>query len=187
MNPAMSIYRTALSSITLFVLLDLLGSADPRVPSYYLTTHWAYQGMAKVEKRLRDMKKLKSSPNHPSKAKGSIQEEPMFLPESDKADGTNFFGGMIEDDHIPFMKRGVEVLHIIPSPFPTVWHTLDDDAEHLDIDTVDDWAQIVTGFAAEWMDLEGYMPKGTKLTTRSIDESLQEREAGGKEHDHDEL
>jgi glutaminyl-peptide cyclotransferase len=146
----MSIYRTALSSITLFVLLDLLGAPNPRVPSYFLTTHWAYQGMAKVERRLRDLKVLKSFPNQP---------EPMFLHEADKADSTAFMGGFIEDDHIPFMKRGVEVLHIIPNPFPVVWHTLDDDAEHLDIDTVEDWAQIVTGFTAEWMDLEGYMPK----------------------------
>jgi glutaminyl-peptide cyclotransferase len=57
------------------------------------------------------------------------------------------------------MHRGVEILHIIPSPFPNVWHTPDDDGEHLDLSTVEDWAQIVTGFAAEWMDLEGYMPK----------------------------
>jgi glutaminyl-peptide cyclotransferase len=180
----MSIYRSALSSITLFVLLDLLGAAEPRVPSYFLTTHWAYQSMASVERRLRDMRKLKSSPNHPSKRKEhKKQQEPMFLYEGNKSDGVGFMGGMIEDDHIPFMKRGVEVLHIIPIPFPAVWHTLDDDAEHLDIDTTEDWAQIVTGFTAEWMDLEGYMPKGAKLATRGVDEALQERDTS----DHDEL
>jgi glutaminyl-peptide cyclotransferase len=64
---------------------------------------------------------------------------------------------MIEDDHIPFMARGVDILHIIPSPFPAVWHTSKDDGEHLDLDVVEDWAMITTAFAAEWMELEGYM------------------------------
>lgn len=35
----------------------------------------------------------------------------------------NWHGG-IEDDHIPFIKQGVPVLHVIPSPFPNVWHRL---------------------------------------------------------------
>lgn len=32
--------------------------------------------------------------------------------------------GFIEDDHVPFMKKGVSILHIIAYPFPRVWHTL---------------------------------------------------------------
>jgi glutaminyl-peptide cyclotransferase len=56
------------------------------------------------------------------------------------------------------MARGVEVLHIIPTPFPRVWHTMADDGEHLDMPTVEDWARIVTAFVGEWMDLEGYFP-----------------------------
>lgn len=56
------------------------------------------------------------------------------------------------------MARGVEVLHIIPTPFPSVWHTMADDAEHLDMPTVEDWARMVTAFVGEWMDLEGHFP-----------------------------
>jgi glutaminyl-peptide cyclotransferase len=56
------------------------------------------------------------------------------------------------------MARGVEVLHIIPTPFPRVWHTMDDDGEHLDSGTVEDWAKMVTAFVGEWMDLEGFFP-----------------------------
>lgn len=63
---------------------------------------------------------------------------------------------MVEDDHVPFINRGVEVLHIIPSPFPKVWHTIADDGEHLDMATVQDWSKIFTAFAGEWMDLEGF-------------------------------
>lgn len=100
--------------------------------------------MAKLESRLRDLSKLRSKPGG------------KFLPAFDLP--PNIYGGYIGDDHVPFMARGVEVLHIIPSPFPQVWHTMNDDGEHLDLDTTDDWAVIVTAFVAEWMDLEGYFP-----------------------------
>lgn len=126
----------------MFVLLDLLGAADTSIPSYFGTTHWAYQNMAKIEERLRGLQLLRSTPKKP------------FLPDSQK---TSFKGsGGIQDDHIPFLRQGVEVLHIIPNVFPHVWHTLDDDGAHLDMPTVEDWAQIVTAFVGEWMDLEGH-------------------------------
>jgi len=143
-HPALSTYRTALSSITLFVLLDLLGSANPNIPSYFETTHWAYKHMASIESRLRSLKILQSNPSH------------AFLPESEKTSFARFAG--IQDDHIPFMARGVEILHVIPNVFPSVWHTKNDDGPHLDMPTVRDWAQIVTAFVGEWMDLEGYFP-----------------------------
>ncbi|PKS12832.1 hypothetical protein jhhlp_001044 [Lomentospora prolificans] len=152
--PAASQFKSPLRSISLFVLLDLLGSITPwpRVPSYFLTTHWAYQAMANVEKRLRDLGSLQTKP-----PAGTTQ----FLPDSDKK-ATSFNRGYIEDDHIPFMARGVEILHIIPSPFPDQWHDqkgIPDDAEHLDIPSSDDWAKIVTGFVAEWMELDSFLPK----------------------------
>ena len=62
----------------------------------------------------------------------------------------------MQDDHLPFIARGVHVLHLIPSRFPSVWHTINDDAEHLDIPTVEDWALLTTVFAAEYMELEGF-------------------------------
>ncbi|KAK3647656.1 hypothetical protein LTR56_007885 [Elasticomyces elasticus] len=145
MHPAMSTYKNPLDSIDLFVLLDLLGSAEPTVPSYFRTTHWAYQLLASVEERLRAAKVLASSPKK------------SFLPEAEKDESCRWLGGYIEDDHLPFMARGVEILHLIASPFPHVWHTKDDDGEHLDIPTVQDWAVITAGFAAEWMDLEGFL------------------------------
>jgi glutaminyl-peptide cyclotransferase len=158
-HAAASVYRTPLDSIELFLLLDLLGSASPTVPSYFKTTHWAYKHMANVEARLRKLGLMKSSPNHKSKlAKREHQRrrrEPNFLPEASKAD-SSFMGGFVQDDHVPFMARGVEILHMIPSPFPQVWHTIEDDGEHLDTDTVEDWAKLVMGFTAEWMELEGF-------------------------------
>lgn len=156
-HPGMATFQTAISSIQLFLLLDLLGSSSPRVPSYFQTTHWAYQAMAKLEQRLRDLQLFKSSPNHPSKKKESRAfDEPVFLQDANR-DVNAHMGGMVSDDHLPFMARGVEILHMIPTPFPRVWHELDDDGEHLDLDTVEDWARLVTAFACEWMELEGFM------------------------------
>ncbi|KAK5631508.1 hypothetical protein RRF57_007222 [Xylaria bambusicola] len=71
--PAQSTYESPLNAINLFVLLDLLGAVDPHVPSYFPTTHWAYQGMAKIETRMRHLGLLATQPQNP------------FLPESDKA------------------------------------------------------------------------------------------------------
>jgi glutaminyl-peptide cyclotransferase len=147
-HPALSTYRTPLSSIELFVLLDLLGAENPSIRSYFGTTHWAYQHMATAEARLRELSLLRSKPPHP------------FFTEFTK--GPNQFGSFIEDDHIPFMARGVEILHVIPIPFPDVWHKMTDDGEHLDMATTDDWAVIVTAFVGEWMDLEGFFPTPPK-------------------------
>lgn len=54
------------------------------------------------------------------------------------------------------MAKGVEILHLIPLQFPAVWHRIEDDGEHLDGPTVEDWAMLTTAFAAEWLELEGF-------------------------------
>lgn len=169
---AWNTYQNPLRSIELFVLLDLLGSKDPKVPSYFKMTHWAYSKMAAAEERLRKVGMFKSSPNHASK-KGSgakRKDEPMFLHEGHKGEMDGWNGGYVEDDHVPFMARGVDILHIITSPFPHVWHTINDDGEHLDMDTVEDWTMLTTAFAAEWMDLEGHFEAKTKERNVGKDE-----------------
>ncbi|KAI6366722.1 hypothetical protein MCOR25_005088 [Pyricularia grisea] len=144
-HPQSSIHPTPLKSISLFVLLDLLGAPTPRIPSYFQNTHWAYQNMAKVEKRLRKLDLLQAQQSKP------------FLVEAEKP-STAFTQGYILDDHVPFMNRGVDILHVIPTPFPSVWHTMEDDGEHLDVEVLQDWAKIITAFTAEWMELEGFLP-----------------------------
>ncbi|KAI5864787.1 glutaminyl-peptide cyclotransferase [Durotheca rogersii] len=146
LHPSPSSHRSPLDAISLFVLLDLLGAAEPRVPSYFLTTHWAYQSMARIEGRMRKLGLLQSKPKQP------------FLPDSGKQ-ASQFTRAFIQDDHVPFMDRGVDVLHIIPTPFPATWHTMEDDGKHLDLATMDDWAKIVAAFAAEWMELGNFIPE----------------------------
>ena len=117
---------------------------------------------------------FKSSPNHPSKRAEERATEPMFLHEGGKKDTDRWAGGYVEDDHVPFMARGVEVLHIITAPFPSVWHTIQDDGEHLDLETVEDWAMLTLAFVAEWTELEGFFDHVQPPSRRSV---------GGEEHD----
>lgn len=152
-HPPGSAFRNDIEAVELFVLLDLLGAEAPRIPSYFAATHWAYQILARIEARMRAYGLLAS----PAPAAGG-----QFLPESLKP--SSQFGqghGLISDDHVPFMRRGVDVLHLIPTPFPWFWHRMEDDAEHLDGPAVQDWAKLITAFVAELMDLEGYMPSSS--------------------------
>ena len=136
-NPAGSAYPNALSQINIFVLLDVLGSANPTIPSYYLLTHWVYKHMANLESRLRKLDLLETT-------------TAAFLPGTDEIARQE---DEAMDDYVPFMNRGVPFLHLLPSPLPSNRHTIDDDADHLDLPTVKDWAKIVTGLAFEWLDM----------------------------------
>ncbi|KAF2148780.1 peptidase M28 [Myriangium duriaei CBS 260.36] len=154
-HPMMAAYSSPLQAIELFVLLDLLGAKDTDVPSYFKTTHWAYQKMAGVEAKLRAQGLLKSKP-----------VSKKFLTEAEKKDSDRWLGGHIGDDHTPFMARGVDILHLIPSRFPDVWHTIHDDGKALDADTVEDWGKLIAAFSAEWLDLEGFMVEAQPLAAR---------------------
>lgn len=140
--------------------------------------------MAEVESKLRTLQQFKSSPNHPSKHNNKAHTEPHFLPEAGKSEGERWYGGLIEDDHIPFQARGVDILHMIPTPFPSVWHNMNDDGEHLDLDTVEDWTKLVTAFAAEWLDLEGFFEK---TTSASAEKAIKEKRGTLADSDRSEL
>ena len=157
LHPALSTYHDALSSISLFMLLDLLGIEKPLVPSYFKTTHWAY-------------KHLQNLADHvDSVAKSETKAVSSWFPDFQKSEDVAWFGGGIGDDHEPFQERGVDVLHIIPSPFPVhIWHRIEDDGEHLDIPTCKDWAVLVAAFAAEWLDLEGHFEPSSKQARAAI-------------------
>lgn len=59
----------------------------------------------------------------------------------------------MEDDHIPFLKRNVPVLHIIPKPFPNVWHQNTDTAAALDDATMLNWCLLMRVFVTEYLHL----------------------------------
>ena len=81
-----------------------------------MDTAWLHDAIASTEQRLADSGALAYEKDG-VKADNSA---PFFVPR--KTPQFNFGG--IEDDHIPFLRLGVDVLNIIASPFPHVWHTL---------------------------------------------------------------
>ncbi|KAK6009615.1 peptidase, M28 family [Ostertagia ostertagi] len=66
-----------------------------------------------------------------------------------------FYGSLsphaVEDDHIPFMKRGVPILHLIPVPFPHVWHTAADNEKALHYPTIYHMTSILRVFVARYL------------------------------------
>ena len=105
---------TEIDTIEHFILLDLLGARNPRIVSYFLRTGWLFDAMASSETRLAQIGALKYG-NDAERRPSSF-----FVPRV----GSGMNLGGVEDDHVPFLRRGVDVLHIIPSPFPQVWHDL---------------------------------------------------------------
>lgn len=158
-HPALSSRHNQISDIDLFLLLDLLGSQNPRIPSYFKTTHWAYNHMSDLETRMRESNLFLSHGASPGK---------WFYEPSVKAMSAHTFA--VQDDHVPFQARGVEILHIIPTPFPLVWHTMEDDGKHLDMQTVKDWASLVTAFTAGWLELEGHIEAPLDTAGKIIDD-----------------
>ncbi|XP_014672156.1 PREDICTED: glutaminyl-peptide cyclotransferase-like [Priapulus caudatus] len=127
-----------LHGIDMLVLLDLIGAANPRFSSYFDGTSKMFDRLIRIEKTLAKQDLLVS---HSKTANQYFNT---------RRRGHN---GIAEDDHIPFMKKGVRVLHLIPMPFPDVWHTQSDDGHHVDHDTVDNLNKIMRVFVAEYLHL----------------------------------
>nr|XP_006823751.1 PREDICTED: glutaminyl-peptide cyclotransferase-like isoform X2 [Saccoglossus kowalevskii] len=138
-HPPGSKDTTELDAIDLFVLLDLLGAAEPQIVNHYENTRSQFEKLQKIEERLHS---------------GNL------LTRSYKATKPYFRGssktvyGQIEDDHKPFKERGVPILHMITTPFPRVWHTLDDNRSNIHGSTVDNLSRILRVFVAEYLGLD---------------------------------
>uniref|UniRef100_A0A8C5II81 glutaminyl-peptide cyclotransferase n=1 Tax=Junco hyemalis TaxID=40217 RepID=A0A8C5II81_JUNHY len=118
---------------SLLVLLDLLGAPGPAIHSHFPQSHHWFLRLHDIERRLRHLGFLQSPP-------------PPFFRLSPAP-------GPVEDDHVPFLRRGVPVLHVIPTPFPRVWHTLGDTEDNLHPPTVHDLAKVLLLFVAEFLQL----------------------------------
>ncbi|GHJ85465.1 hypothetical protein NliqN6_1867 [Naganishia liquefaciens] len=142
---------TVLHTIEHLILLDLLGSAQPRILKWYRETGWLFDEMRRADERLR--------------ASGLVQST-----RGDEWFSSQVFGGTIEDDQVPFIERGVNVFHVIPYPFPTVWHTIKDDATALDMPTMHRWNLILRVFTLEYLGLPPPPPVGASRQKRSHEE-----------------
>ncbi|XP_077645242.1 glutaminyl-peptide cyclotransferase-like protein [Lonchura striata] len=123
------------TAMSLLVLLDLLGAPGPAIHSHFPQSHPWFLRLAAIEQRLRRLGLLHAAPPEP----------PFFRLEPAP--------GPVEDDHVPFLRRGVPVLHLIPTPFPRVWHTPEDNEANLHPPTVQDLAKVLLVFVAEFLQL----------------------------------
>ncbi|XP_078085720.1 glutaminyl-peptide cyclotransferase-like [Mustelus asterias] len=124
-----------LHGIDLLVLMDLIGGPNPRFPSYFPNTARWHKRLQLIERRLHRLGVLNDHPN----------EVKYFW--------TKMRAGHIDDDHMPFLQRDVPILHIIPSPFPQVWHKMEDNEDNLDPTTIDNLNKILQLFVLEYLRL----------------------------------
>nr|XP_045617078.1 glutaminyl-peptide cyclotransferase-like isoform X1 [Procambarus clarkii] len=124
---------TYLNRIDLFVLLDLLGTKDVKFSSYFRNTDRWYARFMSYERRLNDLQLL---------------HRRRFMFNKD-----TFYGAGIADDHIPFLERSVPVVHVIPVPFPSVWHKSSDNESALHYPSIQNFNKILRAFVADYLHL----------------------------------
>ena len=137
--------------------------------SYFPDTAWLFDVLVSAETRLRDVGILDAA----------VLGGSFFHTRAAGDISLAYMG----DDHLPFLHRGVSVLHVIAEPFPHVWHTLgvsidvhqtwhilvhscvnsviligcwfrdQDDATALDLPTLRAWNLILRVFFAEYLGL----------------------------------
>lgn len=161
-----------IDTIEHLVLLDLLGTPHPRIPRYFADTGWMHDELRSIESRLAQAghlfpKKRSNNKNNNNNAEYEFPPKTLFsttevlpMPTGIKEVQHSFFASDnrpmfgIEDDHLPFLANGVPICHLIPSPFPAVWHTMRDDASSIDYPTVHAWTMIMRIFVAEYLGLK---------------------------------
>ncbi|XP_028856462.1 glutaminyl-peptide cyclotransferase [Denticeps clupeoides] len=134
-HPPGSMNSNQLHAIDLFVLLDLIGAPTPRFGNQFPNTARWLSRLKNIERRLHIMGQLE---DHPSEVQYFWPGLPV---------------GPIEDDHIPFLNRGVRILHLIPTPFPSVWHTFEDNEQNLDRATIHNLNKIMQVFVLEYLNM----------------------------------
>lgn len=122
-----------LGGIEVLVLLDLLGASNPTIYSFNhqgANDQFARLASIEAEFRLRGL------------VKSSSVAKPLF--------SLNRPTSSVDDDHVPFMTRGVPILHLIPLPFPSVWHSVRDDESALDNQVIHDFTRVMYQYLLEY-------------------------------------
>lgn len=118
--------------IDVLMLLDLLGAANPAIGNTIgMGATELFSQLADVESNLRSTGCLNSIRRNVFNKQLSYNQ--------------------VEDDHIPFLKRGVPILHLITVPFPSVWHRASDNANALHYPTIDHMTAVIRVFVAKYL------------------------------------
>ena len=125
-----------LDRVALFILLDLIGAPNPKFLNWWPSaTGLQFRELSFLLRQLKRNQLLHDNATYKS-----------YFAE-------NRYYGAIEDDHIPFLRRGVPVVHLISAPFPSTWHTPGDNLASLDWDTTEDLMVVFRSFMASILDL----------------------------------
>lgn len=132
-----------LEQIDMLVLLDLLGAPDPHFYSMFRNTEAWYSHICDIEQRFADAGLLEQYTFSSATVQRHQRPNTYFHPRS--------INTGIEDDHLPFLHRGVRILHLIPVPFPTEWHKITDNRDIIDMHTVENLNKILRVFVIEYL------------------------------------
>ncbi|GAA5835348.1 hypothetical protein JCM9279_004515 [Rhodotorula babjevae] len=158
-QPVRATPRSPLRRISHLVLLDLLGAPNPLLRNFFVPTGWLFDEFVHAEERLglagHLWRGLEGAAYTAKKGETGALERSFFVP---RGSGVSAYAGQIEDDHLPFLREGVPIVHLISVPFPRVWHTIKDDADALDLPTVKAWALIIRLAVAEYLGLDPSAP-----------------------------
>ncbi|CAK9798047.1 Glutaminyl-peptide cyclotransferase [Anthophora quadrimaculata] len=127
-----------LDKLDMLVLLDLIGAPDPTFYNYFGNTEKWYSLLIAIESKLASLNKLESY------SYGDAAQK-YFQPYSMEAH--------IEDDHIPFLHRDIPILHLVPYPFPKVWHKPSDNRNNIDLKTTENINKILRIFVASYLNM----------------------------------
>lgn len=119
--------------IQLMLLLDLIGGENPKFYNFFDNTKNYHRRLSSIESNLRKNRLLLKDP----------KSSEMFINQ------TTF--SRIEDDHLPFLKRNIPILHLIPVPFPKHWHKPEDTEENVNLRTVGNINMILRVFTLEYL------------------------------------
>lgn len=128
----------------MLVLLDLLGLPDPQFYSFFVNTEKWHGRFVDIEQRLTHLDLVVRDGHSgvlPQHANAYFKEQSLI-------------DSGIEDDHMPFLERGVPILHLIPVPFPEEWHKLSDNWQAVDFVTVDNLCRILRVFVVEYLNIK---------------------------------
>ncbi|XP_049817127.1 glutaminyl-peptide cyclotransferase [Aethina tumida] len=140
---------TNLQKIDMLVLLDLIGHRDVSFYSYFHDTQQWYIRLANLEDRLRKLRLLKKTGNHVYFKRAA-------------------HWGRIEDDHLPFLERGVPILHLISSPFPREWHTPRDNRDIVDMNATENIQKILMAFVVEYLHIALETERDTNIEREEL-------------------
>ena len=126
--------RNVLHGIDLLVLLDILGHKDVEILPIFTETHPYFRRLTEIEHDL-----LRFGHIRKRKGRKYFQERRPL--------GFN----AIDDDHRPFLDRGVPVVHICPVRFPPFWHTKRDNLKIVDFEASEEIVKVLRIFVCEYL------------------------------------